>query len=198
MKDSKLPIKDRANYRSAYVDFVQGQFDAALEKLNKVMESMGKKNVDQSYINDALELIILIEENKDSSQGALELYAKAQQYRLQRKFAEAVKKLLEILADYPTVTIVDESLFDLGELEDGRKNYPAAINHFENLLQGHPESVYTALAQKRIGEIYEFGLGDFPKAYQAYEQVLVNHPQSLYLEEVRQKLRELQAHKLSN
>lgn len=198
MTNSKLPIKGRANYRSAYADFVQGQFDAAVEKLNKVLESMGKKNVDQSYVNDALELIILIEENKDSSQGALELYAKAQQYRLQRKFAEAVKKLQEILADYPTVAIVDESLFDLGDLEDGRKNYPAAIDHFENLLQDHPESVYTALAQKRIGEIYEFGLGDFQKAYQAYEQVLVNHPQSLYLEEVRQKLRELQTHQLSN
>ena len=99
MTDSKLPIKDRANYRNAYVDFVQGQFDAALEKLNKVLESMGKKNVDQSYVNDALELIILIEENKDSSQGALELYAKTHQYRLQRKVVEAVKKLQEILAD---------------------------------------------------------------------------------------------------
>ncbi|MCG8608039.1 tetratricopeptide repeat protein [bacterium] len=198
LNTSNASVRGRALYMAAYVDFLRGDFDPTLEKLNKITESMGQKKVDQSYVNDALELIILIEENRDSSAEALELYVAAQRWRLQRNHAEAIKTLQTILADYPAVAIVDESFLDLGELENQRQNYSAAIDYFESLVQEQSESVYAALAQKRIGEVYEMGLGDYQMAYEAYEQVLVNHPQSLYVEEVRQKLRSLQARQLSN
>ncbi|MFQ5753001.1 MAG: tetratricopeptide repeat protein, partial [bacterium] len=170
--DTNALIRDKALYKSAYIDFMNAEFDSALEKLNKITQTMQRKgNIDQSFVNDALELIILIEENKQASFDALKKYGLAQKLRLQRKNSEAIKQLQQILANFPAASIIDESLLNLGELETGRKNYVAAIDYFQNLLQTHPESVYNALAQKRIGELYESGLGEYQKAYQAYEQV---------------------------
>ena len=190
---------NRSYYKSAYTEFLSGKFDLATEKLSKITENVGRgKEGGQSFVNDALELMILIEENKDTNSEALAGYAEAQKLRVQREIADAIRKLQDILTNYPTASIADESLFDLGDLENERGNYSAAIAHFEGLLTDHPESVYCALAQKRIGEIFEHGVGDFEKAYEAYEVVLINHSQSVYLEEVRQKLRDLQSRQLSN
>ncbi|NIS24042.1 tetratricopeptide repeat protein, partial [candidate division KSB1 bacterium] len=122
-------VKDRALYKTAYLDFMRGEYDPALERLNRITEDMQKKTAsDQNYVNDALELIILIEENKKKA-DALSAYAQAQQFRLQRKYSEAIDKLQGILKNFPSAGIVDEALLDLGELENSRGNHAAAIDY---------------------------------------------------------------------
>ena len=76
-------------------------------------------------------------------------------------------------------------------MENRGGNFLPAIGFFQRLLIEYPNSIHHALAQKRIAEIYEMGLGDTSKAFEAYEKVLLNYPNSLYLEEVRQKLRQI-------
>lgn len=199
LSQSSWMVKDRALYKTAYIRFMNGQHEAALELLNKVTENMDEKtNAAQNYVNDALELIILIEENLKSSTEALDQYGQAQKYKLQKKYSEAVNKLQEILNNFPNAAIVDESLLDLGALENARGNYVAAIDYFQELLQEQSGSAYGPLALKRIGEVYENGLVDLQKAYEVYEQVLINYPNSLYVEEVRQKLRELRSRQPHN
>ncbi len=190
--------RDEALFKSANLDFMQGEFDSALEKLNKITEKIAQRKGEQPFVNDALELTFLIEENLAVSKEALVVYGKAQKHKVQRKLTDAIKSLQEILNDYPTASILDESLFDLGQLEGDRGNHTAAIGYFQSLLDDHAESLQNELAQKRIAEIYETGLGDNQKAYQAYEQLLINYPNSVYLEEVRQKLRDLLSKRLSN
>ncbi len=190
--------RDEALFKSANLDFMQGEFDTALEKLHKITAKIAQRKGEQPFVNDALELMFLIEENQAESKEALVVYGQAQKQRVQRKLADAVKSLQGIVSNYPTASILDESLFDLGELESERGNYAAAIGYFQGLLDNHPESLHNELAQKRIAEVYETELGDSQKAYQAYEQLLIKYPSSIYLEEVRQKLRELQSRQLSN
>jgi len=190
--------RDEALFSSANLDFMQGEFDTALEKLHKITEKIAQKKAEQPFVNDALELTFLIEENQAESNEALVVYGQAQKHRVQRKLAEAIKALQEIVSNYATASILDESLFDLGELESERGNYAAAIGYFQGLLDDHPESLQNEIAQKRIAEVYDTDLGDNQKAYQAYEQLLIKYPSSVYIEEVRQKLRELQSGQLSN
>lgn len=192
-------LRDQALYKNAYVDFLNGDFDPAHEKLKQIVSNMNLKQIaDQSFVNDALELTMLIEENRATDTAALEIYSEAQKLKLQRKPAEAVTKLQTILANYPTAGIADESLLDLGDLEDARGNYTQAIGYFQDLLTQHSESVYNVRAQKRIAEVYQNGLGDLQKAAEAYERILVEDPSSFYVEEVRQKLRALQGQQLNN
>ncbi len=197
--DSNQQSKDRALYKTAHINFLNAEFEKALEGLKKITADIHtRENVDQSYVNDALELIILIEENKKKSSEALKYFAQAQKYKLQRKHQEAINFLQEILTKYPGSNILDDSLIDIADLENKGGNYTVAIDNLQNLIKNQPKSVFNALAQKRIGEIYESGLGDFRKAYAAYELVLINYPQCLYLEEVRQKMRNLQSRQLNN
>lgn len=192
-----LNTPDRVYYHVAYIDFLNADYEAALNNLRKVTDKIGEVNSEESVINDALELSFLIEENRSQAE-ALQKYSESQKLAAQKKYAEATRALQEILSGYPSAPIIDESLLELGEFENQRGNFVAAIDYYENLLKEHPESVYNALAQKRIAEIYETGLGDYQKAYAAYEKVLIDYPNSLYLEEVRQKLRQLQSQQLNN
>ncbi|MFQ5675757.1 MAG: tetratricopeptide repeat protein [bacterium] len=198
MANATSAARDEALFKSANLDFMQGDFDRALEKLQKITKKIAQGKANARFVNDALELTFLIEENRDDSKEALALYGQAKQQQLQRRPAEAIKSLQSILSNYPSAAIVDESLFDLGELENQRGNYSAAIEYFEGLLRDHPESLQNELAQKRIAEVYEIGLGDSQKAYEAYEKILRNYPNSVYVEEVRQKLREILPKRLSN
>lgn len=192
------PLQDRAFFKTAHLQFLAGDYEAAKEALAKITEKIGQDGVSQDYVNDALELTFLIEENEGKSEEALRAYSAAQQLKMQKKDAEAIAALNRIVAIYPAADVVNESLMELGELEKERGNFEVAVGHFETLLAEHSESVYNALAQKHIAEIYETGLDDLQKAYEAYENVLINYPNSLYLEEVRLKLRELQGRRLNN
>ncbi|MFQ5649471.1 MAG: tetratricopeptide repeat protein [bacterium] len=192
------PLRDQADYKIAYLYFVMGEYDKALESLNKVTEKLGQPDTEQDFVNDALELIFLIEENRGAAEAALQAYGEAQKLKLQRNYAEAITSLKHVLATYPSAGVVDETLMELAELEHQRENYVAAIDYFALLLQEHSESVYNALAQKRIAEIYEGRLGDLQKAYEAYEKVLIEYPNSLYVEEVRMRLRTLHERRLNN
>ena len=190
-------IKEKAQFKSAWMDFIMGNFEAALEKLHKITAEMNAATA-ENYENDALELIFLIEENLKENQAALKLYAQANGFSLQRNYSEAILKLRKILENFPTIGLIDETLIKLGELEDKRKNYTGAITYLEGLLKEYPESIYNDLAQKRIAEIYENGLHDLQKAKMAYEAFLMNFPNSVYIEEVRQKLRNLESKQLNN
>jgi tetratricopeptide (TPR) repeat protein len=194
----KSPLRNQAIYKTGHIQFLNKEYDKSLETLKEIIDQMGKNDVDQSYVNDALELSFLIEENKAKAVAALQLYSDACKYNLQKKPDKAIASLIEITENYPDVGLVEIALMDLGALEKSQQNYIAAINYFEILLNEHPESIYNALAQKRIAEIYESGIGDAQKAFEAFESVLINYPESLYIEEVRQKLRELQTQRLNN
>ena len=192
-------VRDRALYKAAYVDFIRGDYERAVERLQQITANLDEKpGGSQQYVNDAFELIMLIEDNRRDSEEALTRFARAQQLKLQRNYADAAEQLLAILKEFPEAAIVDESLLELGEISRLQGNYGQAVGYFSELLQSHPQSVYADLAQKRIGEVYEEGLGDYQKAYHAYEQVLINYPSSLYLEEVRQRMRRLQSRNLVN
>lgn len=194
----KASNRDEGRYKMAYLDFVEGNYAAALEQLHLIIEKMGRPDVNQDFVNDALELSFLIEENQNDSEEALKLYSKSEKSRLVKDYQAASDKLNQILSDYPTAGVLDEALQQLGELENERGNYPQAISYFEQLLKEHSDGPYTALAQKRIAEIYELGLGDLQKAYGAYEKILVDYPNCIYIEDARNKLRELGSQQLNN
>ncbi len=191
-------LRDQAEYQTAYLNFLTEDYDTALESLTSLTDDIGAEGRNQDFVNDALELMFLIEENRASSEPALKLYGGAQRFKLQKIDAKAISALENLLATYPQSGVADEALLELADLENRRGDHHKAIDHLTGLLQQHPESVFNALAQKRIGEIYELAVGDSRKAYDAYEKVLVNYPNSLYVEEVRLKLRSFPAQKLNN
>ncbi len=185
--------RDEGNYKMAYLQFLEGNYAAANENLDKVIEKLGRNNVNQDYVNDALELSFLIAENQTTSEEALRLYCQAEKQKLAHNLTDAVRSLNKIVAEHAKSNVIDETRQSLGEIENARGNCADAIAHFEALIRENSESPYTSFAQKRIAEIYESGLGDLQKAYTAYEKVLVAYPESIYVEDVRARLRNLRS-----
>lgn len=197
LKERKLSfgIRSQSLYRLALLDFGEEKWDDAIKKLDKIVKSppKNKSGEEQKLVNDALELILLIEESRNSKE-AFSLYSQTILLENRRLFADAVDRLNKIVGDFPKSSIADEALLKISKLEHQQKNFIAAIAAYRKLITDYPDSYYCDLAQKRIAEIYESDLGEVQQAQREYEQFMVQYPRSLYLEEVRKRIRSIEKH----
>ncbi|MDZ7260719.1 MAG: tetratricopeptide repeat protein [candidate division KSB1 bacterium] len=192
---SSQEVAPKALYELARLDFVEEKFDSALEKLSQIYKGSPETGLtlNQALVNDALELTLLIEENRTNDK-TLNLYAQAILLERQHRYEQALDKLKALSEKNSQAPIVDEALLKMGQLQYQLKHFQTAIATYRKLISEYPKSLYVDLAQKRIAEVYEQGLGDLKQAQQEYELFLVNYPQSLLVEEVRKKVRMLEKH----
>ncbi len=186
-------LTDKVNYREARLAFFQGSFSAAKNLLESIAQARPDENAreTESMVNDALELLLLLDANMADSAGALLSYAQAEYATVQNKQPAAIDTLESLLKRFPQATISPQALFDLGDLYAGQQKFDAAIERLRKILSQYSESVVGDRALFRLAEIHETGLRDTRKAQSLYEQLLKDYPQSLYLEEARRRTREL-------
>lgn len=192
MQEGKLQngIVEQALFKLAELDFMEGKFDEALRKFNEVVGGSGG-DFQGDYINDALEYILLIEENQEQPEALL-LYAQALNLIKMRKYLKAIEKLKTLVDNYPKAPLNDRVFLQIGELNRLQGKFKEAIRAYQRLIDGFPQSTLCDLAQERIGEVYERDLKDIPKAQQAYELVLTKYPDSLLADSVRKRIRRLE------
>ena len=187
-------IREKAQFRLALIDFWQGNFNAASDKLKQItqIQPIFIKRRDKSgfYVNDALKLSILINENMQESE-ILKEYANCLFLIEQLSFNDALTKLMSLVENNPQSQLADDIWLKIGELECRLGYYEKAIGAYRSLINNYPESMSCDIAQKQIGEIYETRLGKSDLAMKEYESILANYPESILLEEVRKKIREL-------
>lgn len=186
-------VQTRAQFKLGELNFWQGDFDEALKRFGAIQSDPMSISNDPSgyYLNDALDYMMLIEENKGHGDG-LKKYAAASLLVQQKQAATALERFYELVRSDSLSPIVDEAWLSIGQLEYQLGRYQQALSAFQTLIKKQPQSVYCDLAQKMIGEIYELGLKDVSKAQQAYEVVLTSYPNSVLLEEVRKRIRGLE------
>jgi TolA-binding protein len=186
-------ITDKVNYREARLAFYQGSFNTAKNLLESIVQARPDENEreTESMVNDALELLLLLDANMADSAGALLSYAQAEYAAVQHKQPAAIDTLENLLKRFPQATISPQALFNLGDLYAGQQRFDVAIERWRKILSQYSESVVGDRALFRLAEIHETGLRDSRKAQSLYEQLLKDYPQSLYLEEARRRAREL-------
>lgn len=181
-------IAEEASYKTAEIKFFRGDFDGALEEFENMTQSYPKG----MFVNDALTLMVFIEENRLSGDDALKAFAHAALRERQNRSQEAIETYERIRTSYPHSFLADDALLKIGDIQNQEGNFETAIETFENLVAKYPSSDLCDEAQRRIGEIYEIGLQDVPKAIEAYEEILSKYPESLLYDSVRKRIRELQ------
>ncbi|MCI0698532.1 tetratricopeptide repeat protein [candidate division KSB1 bacterium] len=186
-------IIDKVNYREARLAFFQGSFGVAKNLLESIAQARPDENAreTESMVNDALELLLLLDANVADSAGALLSYAHAEYAAIQNKQPAAIDTLESLLKRFPQATISPQALFNLGNLYASQQKFDVAIERLQKILAQYPESVVGDRALFRLAEIHETGLRDSRKAQTLYEQLLKDYSQSLYLEEARRRAREL-------
>jgi tetratricopeptide (TPR) repeat protein len=178
--------QERAAFRLAELNYFRGKFQDALKKLQELT-----KNATSNITNDALSLLIFIQENMQPKEDALKEYAKAELLERQRKLSEALTAFDAIANTYKDTPLGDEALMSSGDVLIHMNRYTDAISSYEQLVKDFPESILLDRALMKLGEVYEFGLVDKPKAIESYKTVLEKYPNSIFVSEARKHIREL-------
>ena len=182
------PISQEARFRVAKTSYYKGDFKWAESQL-KILKS----STSQLIANDALDLKLLISDNKyeDSLQTALKLYAKADLLAFQNKTENAILLLDKILIEHKTESIIDQALYKQAQLFESKQLYEKAEANYLNMIANYREEILADDAYYALAELYLNHLNQPEKAKNLYEQIIFNHEDSIYFVEARKKYRAL-------
>ena len=94
------------------------------------------------------------------------------------------KQALYDFADNPSLK--DLILSGLGYALEGKKDYPAAVTHFEAIVSD-PDAIMKDEALFNLGRIYA-KMGDTPKSAGAYKKIVSDFSNSVYIELAKEKI----------
>lgn len=181
-------ISQEARFKVAKTSYYKGDFDWAESQL-KILKS----STSQLIANDALDLKLLISDNKweDSTQTALKYYAKADLYSFQNKTDEAISLLDKILEEHKGESIIDQALFQQAKLFEKKKQYNKAEANYLKIIAYYREDILADDAHYYLAELYNTHLAKPEEAKQLYEKIIFDFEDSIYFIESRKKFRML-------
>ncbi|MCR8667439.1 tetratricopeptide repeat protein [Aestuariibaculum sp. M13] len=182
-------ISQEARFKVAKTSYYKGDFKWAESQLNIL-----KASTSQLIANDALDLKLLITDNKydsDSLQTALKLYAKADLLAFQNKEEEAISLLNKILNEHKTEAIIPQALFKQAQLFEALEQFEQAKANYEAIVENYSDGILVDDALFSIADIYEHILNQPEKAKSYYEQIIFNHADSIYFVDARKRYRAL-------
>jgi tetratricopeptide (TPR) repeat protein len=182
-------LAEQARYELALLHFYQGEFDAALTRVEAT-----NANTATDVANDAVELKVLLRLNKgpDSLNTPLRLFAESRLYGRQQRADAALSTLDTLLARYGRHTLADNARFDRAALLEQAGDTTAALEAYGELPMIHPRSPFADRSLFALATLHE-DAGHLEDAVDAYNRLLETHPNSLLAGDARKRLRALWA-----
>lgn len=164
--------------------FFATEFDNALTEYHKVI------NVSKSddLTNDALERIVLIQDNNDYLSIPLTDYVNALQLFLSGEIESAITQCEDTISVHPKSMIVDDIWMLLGSIYRSQNAIGDALHSYRQIVS--QESPLAADALTQIAEIYR-KKRDYTNAHDTYTTLLTTYPENSIVPHVRQQLDEL-------
>ncbi|TYA52397.1 tetratricopeptide repeat protein [Formosa maritima] len=186
LKNSTL--SQEARFKVAKTSYYKGDFQWAESQL-KILKS----STSQLIANDALELMLLITDNKfeDSTQAGLKLYAKADLMAFQNKTDQAILLLDQILNKHKGESIEDQALFKQAQLYYKEENYHKAEENYLNIITNYSDDILADDAYFYLAELYYKKLEQPEKAKELYEKIVFEYEDSIYFVDSRNNFRSL-------
>ena len=181
-------ISQEARFKVAKASYYKGDFKWAESQL-KIL----KASTSQLIANDALDLKLLISDNKyeDSLQTALKLYAKADLLAFQNRNEASILLLDKILDEHKTEPIIPQALYKQALLFEAKKEYKKAESNYKAIIANYRDGILIDDACFKLAEIYEKQLDLPEKAKALYELIIFNHADSIYFVDARKRYRML-------
>lgn len=181
-------MSQQARYKVAQASYYKGDFKWAESQL-KIL----KASTSQLIANDALDLKLLITDNKyeDSLQTALKLYAKSDLLAFQNRIDESIIILDKILNEHKTEPIVAQTLFKQAQLFEIKAQYAKAEVNYEAIITNYSDGILADDAYYKLAGLYESKLNLPEKAKALYEKIIFNHADSIYFIDARKRYRAL-------
>lgn len=186
--ESRLPQSSwisEVYFQLARLAYFQGEFELAKTRLRLL-----KNNTQDDLSNDAIQLFWMIEDNlkPDTLPEPLQLFARAELYRLQNQPEKAFQLLDTIEKRYRGHPITDDVLWQKAQHYFERGDTLSAKKYIE-LLADYPdsESLYRDDALYILAQLARTPA----EAARYYERIIRETPESLYARIAQAKLREL-------
>ncbi len=181
-------LAQEARFKVAKTSYYKGDFKWAEAQL-KILKS----STSQLIANDALDLKLLISDNKfeDSSQTALKTYAKADLAVFQNNDKAAIDLLSEVIKNHKTETIVDQALYFQAQLYEQTAAYDKAKLNYEFIIANFKNDILIDDAYYALANLYIDYFDNSEKAKTLLEKIIFNHPDSIYFVSARKKYRAL-------
>jgi len=180
-------LADQARFELALLQYYQGSFEAA-----RTQAEATSANTSADVTNDAIDLSVLIQENKgpDSLNTPLRQYARAQLDIRQHRYQKADARLDSLLQRYGRHSLADDARFRQAEVALAQGDTTTALQRYRALPQRHPRSPFADRSLFRLGTLYE-AQGNPEQAAELYDRLLTEYPSSLLASDVRTRLRAL-------
>ena len=182
------PLGHEAKFRNARVSYYGGDFNWAQSQLNALKASTSKL-----ISNDAIDLSLLITDNfnLDTLTLPMEMFARADLLRMQRKFDDARTTLDSLTTDFPGHVLEDEVLMMSADmfLEQGRLD--TAMTLYQKVVDLHVDDITGDDALWMLADLTHHRLNDEATAQTLYEKLLFDFPGSLHAVEARKRFRDL-------
>jgi tetratricopeptide (TPR) repeat protein len=177
-----------ARFKVAKASYYKGDFTWAESQL-KVLKS----SVSQLTANDALDLKLLISDNRqeDSLQVALTQYAKADLMAFQNKTVAAISLLETIKESQKTKSIIPQVLLKQAQLYEKQAQFEKAKVNYESLIATYKESILADDAIFALALLELNQLNNPEAAKKGFETIIFEHADSIYFTEARKKFRTL-------
>lgn len=175
----------------AELAFFQRDFKKTRKNIADILQ-LRAGSMSNSYVNDALEISILLDNNEQTAPEALGLYAEGILLKKQHRLAESTQKFQTVAESYSKSNVAPRAQFQYSELKRKTGDFLSAVLGYQALISQYPENSLCDLALWEIGVIYQNDLKDVAKAIESYESILVNYPQSMLVEQVRKRIRSLE------
>ncbi len=189
---SQDAVGNEASLKAAKTSYFKGDFDWALQQF-KALKSASS----QLIANDALELYLLINDNKvaDSTFVALKKFARGDYMLYQNKTADALQQFTAILKENKGNEVEPATLIRLGKVYEKTGDFTTALLHYENIINNFKDCIYVDEALFFAANIY-FKNQNLPeKAKPLYEKIIFSHQDSIYFVEARQRFRQIRGDK---
>ncbi len=178
--------KEAIEYNLALIFFFEKQFDSSLVAFRKLLVDYPRG----FYVNDALQLLLLLEEAKGSPRLLYD-FSNAVLFE-QRRMPDSTAAKLLLIVNNPSRVLADVALYKLGVLCLNRADSSAAIEFIERLAEEFPESYYFPYGLKAKADIYLARPDGEGQARSIYRRLLEEYPNYPFISDVRKAMRRLE------
>ncbi len=187
------PLGHEAKFRNARVSYFGGDFNWAQSQLDALKASTSKL-----ISNDAIDLSLLITDNfnLDTLTLPMEMYARADLLRMQRKFDVARITLDSLTTAFPGHVLEDEVLMMSADMFLEQDRLDTAMTLYQEVVDLHFDDITGDDALWMLADLTHNRLGDLATAQTLYEKLLFDFPGSLHAVEARKRFRALRGDEL--
>ena len=177
---------EEIQYYRGMIFFYNKNYDSSKTVFNRMLVDFPRG----FYLNDALQLIILMNEGAEAPMFLYD-YSRALLYE-ERRMPDSAKVFLDKIVEKENPLLADISLYKLCLMSLESFDSTSALGYIETMSDQYPDSYYFPFGLKVKAEIFLENPETWEKGKEIYRHLLESYPDYPFISDVRKRLRELE------